>query len=142
DQALALAKEIGDDVGIVLDAFHINIEEDDPVAAVRQAGKKLVDFHVADTNRRPAGQGHLDWRAIVGALKEIGYTGTLTAEFVNPVDRTAVARRPTAWSGTLAAEGASAAQLKFIQDHGSGVLSEQEYDKAVEENITYLRRLM
>ncbi len=142
DQALALAKEIGDDVGVVLDAFHINIEEDDPIGAVRLAGKKLVDFHVADSNRRPPGQGHMDWRGIVSALKEVGYKGSLTAEFVNPVDRTKVARKPTAWSGTLTAEGASAAQLKFIQDHGSGVLSEAEYDKAVEETATFLKKLL
>jgi sugar phosphate isomerase/epimerase len=142
DQALALAKEIGDDVGVVLDAFHINIEEEDPVAAIRAAGKKLVDFHVADTNRRPPGQGHHDWGAIIGALKEIGYQGTLTSEFVNPVDRTPVSRKPAAWGGMLTAEGASAAQLKFIQDHGSGVLSEAEYDKAVEETIQYLRKFV
>src|SRR5438046_1363072 len=48
DQALALASEIGDDIGVCLDAFHINIEEKDPLQAIRNVGKRLFDFHIAD----------------------------------------------------------------------------------------------
>ena len=65
DQALALADAVGGDCGVALDAFHMNIEESDLLGAIRAAGDRLVDFHVADNNRMPPGHGALDWDAIV-----------------------------------------------------------------------------
>ena len=56
DQALTLAEHVGDDIGVCLDAFHINIEESDPLQALRNTGSKLFDFHIADTNRRAPGE--------------------------------------------------------------------------------------
>ena len=46
-----------------LDIFHMNIEEDDRRQAIRDTGAYLVDFHVADNNRMPCGQGAIDWEA-------------------------------------------------------------------------------
>ena len=60
-------------------------EEQDPLEAIRTVGDRLFDFHVADSNRRPPGQGAVDWPPILRLLDEIGYTGPLTAE----VDRRA-----------------------------------------------------
>ena len=57
EQALALADAVGGDCGVCLDAFHMNIEEADLLGAIRAAGDKLVDFHVADNNRMPPGHG-------------------------------------------------------------------------------------
>src|SRR5688572_4550372 len=88
DQALLLAQEVGDDVGVCLDIYHMNQEEADPLQALRNAGNRLFDFHVADNNRMACGQGALDWAAIIGTLKEIGYDGSITVEFVPPMDRT------------------------------------------------------
>ena len=65
EQALALADAVGGDCGVALDAFHMNIEESDLLGAIRAAGDRLVDFHVADNNRMPPGHGALDWDAIV-----------------------------------------------------------------------------
>jgi len=67
EQALALVDAVGGDIGVALDAFHMNIEEADLLAAIRAAGDRLVDFHVADNNRMPPGHGALDWTAIVRA---------------------------------------------------------------------------
>src|SRR3954469_255635 len=53
EQALALAEAVGGNCGVTLDAFHMNIEELDTFAAIRAAGDRLVDFHVADNNRMP-----------------------------------------------------------------------------------------
>ncbi len=143
DQAIALAKAVGDDVGVTLDTFHINIEEDNPRQAIRNTGKMLFDFHVADNNRRPPGQGNVDWKATFAALKDIGYDGTITSEFVNPVDRTPVARTPTVWETEIPQiEGVPPEQLKFIVDHGSGILSVENYDSAVRDTITYLKSLL
>jgi D-psicose/D-tagatose/L-ribulose 3-epimerase len=136
DQALRLAQEVNlPNVGITLDAFHINIEEADPIGAIRAARGKLVDFHVADNNRRPPGEGNLDWGALIGALGEIGYQGCLTSEFVLPIDRTPLGEQ-------IADENAevSAAQEKFLRDHASASISESYYDRAVERTIQHLRR--
>lgn len=81
DQALKFVREVGlDCVGIVLDCFHMNIEEPDPAGAIRKAGRQLIHLHVADSNRQSVGRGHLDFKAIVRALKEIGYNRYLTME--------------------------------------------------------------
>ena len=60
----------------------------DPYEAIRSVGDRLYDFHVADTNRFACGWGHWDWPKLIGTLKECGYDGALTVEFVAPVDRT------------------------------------------------------
>jgi sugar phosphate isomerase/epimerase len=124
-QALALADAVGPDCGVCLDAFHLNIEEADMYEAIRLAGKRLFDFHVADNNRFAAGLGHLDWARIVGTLREIGYDGALTNEFVAPVDRTPAAMYPDMVDTNPV--DISPEQLKFIQDHGSSLLSETFY---------------
>ena len=53
-----------------------------------ESGQFQLDFHVADNNRRPAGQGTYDWRVVLQTLASIGYQGHLTAEFVLTLDRT------------------------------------------------------
>ncbi|MDE0022434.1 MAG: sugar phosphate isomerase/epimerase [Candidatus Poribacteria bacterium] len=138
DQALALAEAVGEDICVCLDAFHMNIEETDALAAIREAGGKLIDFHVADTNRRPPGEGHYDWAGTIETLQEIGYEGRLTVEFVNPIERTILGAGREAAS----AEGASAAELKFIEDHGGGVLTDEEYTEATRSSIDYLKSLL
>ena len=80
-------------VKIHLDTFHMNIEEADPAEAVRRVGALLINFHVADSNREAVGQGHTDFRAILQALKDIGYTGALVLEPLPPVPNPYVAAR-------------------------------------------------
>ena len=136
DQALLLCEEVGNNLGVVLDAFHINIEESDPIQAIRNVGSKLVDFHVADNNRRPAGKGHFDWASIVSALREIGYDGHLTAEFVLTLDRTPIALMSEKRESDMTV---TAEDLKFINDMGSGLISGADYDRAVETSIQTLK---
>ncbi|MFU0506137.1 sugar phosphate isomerase/epimerase family protein [Pseudaminobacter sp. NGMCC 1.201702] len=124
-QALALADAVSPECGICLDAFHINIEEEDIYDAIRLAGKRLFDFHVADNNRFAAGLGNLDWEKIIGTLKEIGYDGAVTNEFVAPVDRTPANKYPMMVDRNPV--DIPPEQLKFIQDHGSSVLTEAFY---------------
>ena len=125
DQALALAQDVGPNCGVCLDAFHINIEEADMFAAIRAAGSRLADFHVADNNRMAPGQGSLNWQRIVATLREAGYEGALTVEFVAPIDRTPVNPHPDQLE--TAPVDISPEQRKFIQDHGSNMLSEPFY---------------
>lgn len=93
--------------------------------AIRLGGRRVFDFHVADNNRFAAGLGHLDWTKIVGTLKEIGYDGALTNEFVAPVDRTPAAKYPNMVERSPV--DIPPEQLKFIQDHGSSLLTEEFY---------------
>jgi D-psicose/D-tagatose/L-ribulose 3-epimerase len=95
EQALRLADDVGlPNVGICLDTYHMNMEEPDLLEAVRFAGDRLFDFHVADSDRMPAGMGSLDWREILATLDEVGYEGSLTVEVEPPRDRTPLARVP------------------------------------------------
>jgi sugar phosphate isomerase/epimerase len=130
DQALVLAKEVGPNCGVCLDAFHINIEEADLYQAILNTGDKLVAFHVADNNRMACGQGDYDWVRLVTTLKAAGYDEALTVEFVAPLDRTPA----NPYKNALASAEAELTpeQLKFIQDHGSGVLSDEFYSWLVE----------
>ncbi len=136
DQALKLAEDVNEaNVGVCLDAFHINIEEADWKEAILHTGPKLVDFHVADNNRRPPGEGSYNWVDVIRTLKEAGYTeGPLTAEFVVPVDRSPLGEAQED-SGTEASE----AELKFIRDHGSDLMSDAAYSLHVENTIKHLR---
>lgn len=129
-QALALAEATGPECGVCLDTFHMNIEEVDMLETIRMVGDRLVDFHVCDSNRMACGQGHLDWESIVKTLKEIGYDGALTVEFVSPVDRTPANQFPDAVETNPV--DISPEQKKFIEDHGSSLISEKFYNWLVE----------
>ena len=139
-QALALAEATGPQCGICLDTFHMNMEEKDPYQTILDAGDRLVDFHVADTNRMPAGYGQWDWLKVVGVLEVVGYDGALTAEFVAPIDRTPANPYPDAVETEPV--DISPEQKKFIQDHGSSLLSEGFYDWLVAENAKTLLPLI
>ncbi|MDD3663074.1 MAG: sugar phosphate isomerase/epimerase, partial [Candidatus Pacebacteria bacterium] len=67
-------------VKTVVDTFHMNIEEDDLISAILYAGKRIAHVHLAENNRKLPGNGHLDWRSILKALNDIGYTSYLTME--------------------------------------------------------------
>ena len=134
-QAMLIASEVADDCGVILDGFHINIEEPDPVAAIRYVGDRLIDFHVADTNRRPPGEGHHDWDAIFKALNDVNYERCMTNEVVVPFDRTPVSRSKR---DTTAAAGASKEDMKFLIDHGTDVMSDEEYEKNIQATSDYI----
>ena len=95
-QAEAAAWIEAENIGNVLllaDLFHMNIEEQDPAAALREAGKWLGHIHWADSNRQAMGCGHTDLHAIFQALQDCGYGGYLSAEILPlPDPATAAAR--------------------------------------------------
>lgn len=83
--ALALLDEVGaPNLRVLLDAYHMNIEERQPADAVRTVGKRLGLFHVADSNRQGIGGGHTDFGALIAALDEIGYRGPIIVEATAP----------------------------------------------------------
>ena len=69
-------------VRLLLDLFHMNIEEQDVPQAIRLAGPAIGHVHLADSNRRAAGFGHTDFRPIIWALRDSRYNGYLSAEIL------------------------------------------------------------
>ena len=67
-------------VRLLADFVHMNIEEADIAAALRLGRSHIGHVHYVDSNRQPAGLGHLNFAPIVAALKEIGYQGYCSAE--------------------------------------------------------------
>lgn len=79
--------------GILLDNFHMNIEEVSLENAIRAAGKHLALVHFSDSNRWYPGAGHLDLPALIRALREIGYAGYLALEALPLPDADTAARK-------------------------------------------------
>ena len=69
-----------DNVVLLADLFHMNIEEVNVADAIRSGAGHIGHVHFVDSNRRPAGCGHTDFAPIFAALKEIGYDRYLSAE--------------------------------------------------------------
>jgi sugar phosphate isomerase/epimerase len=69
-----------DNVRLLADLFHMNIEEQDIASALTAAAAKIGHIHFVDSNRHAAGLGHLEYEPIAAALKQIGYSGYLSAE--------------------------------------------------------------
>ena len=77
--AIAIAQQV-DSLGILLDTFHMNIEEDLFEDAIQSAGNFLRHMHFADNNRKMPGFAHIDFSTIVKSLIEIGYDGYFSFE--------------------------------------------------------------
>lgn len=78
-ETIALLEPI-DNVKILCDLFHMNIEEVHVAQSLESAGARLGHFHLADSNRRAAGLGHIDYAPIAAALKRMKYRGYVSAE--------------------------------------------------------------
>ncbi len=79
-QGVAIAEQVGSEIAIMADFFHMNIEEADIAQSINDAAHHIVYVHVADSNRLQPGRGHLDFRPGFAALKAIGYDGFLGIE--------------------------------------------------------------
>jgi len=79
--ALAIVRQVNSDsLGMLLDTFHMNIEEDSFEDAIRTAGTYLKHMHFADNNRKMPGFGHIDFATIVQCLQETCYNGYISFE--------------------------------------------------------------
>jgi D-psicose/D-tagatose/L-ribulose 3-epimerase len=94
-------------VGVLLDTFHMNIEEKDQAAAIRLVGDKLVHFHACGNDRGAPGADAIPWPAITTALHEIGYAGAVVIESFTPDNQT-IARAAAIWRPLAATQDALA----------------------------------
>jgi sugar phosphate isomerase/epimerase len=80
-ETAALIAEVGSPaLRLHLDSFHMNIEETSITETIKTYGQLLTHVHLADSNRFPPGMGHMNFPAIITALKEVGYQGYLAIE--------------------------------------------------------------
>jgi D-psicose/D-tagatose/L-ribulose 3-epimerase len=80
-EGIAFAKRVDSpNCKLLLDTFHINIEEDSIRGAIVETGPLLGHFHLGEPNRRPPGRGRMPWPEIFGALREINYQGAVVME--------------------------------------------------------------
>jgi sugar phosphate isomerase/epimerase len=86
-EGLELLGQVGaNNIGLLLDTFHMNIEEKDIDDSIRQCGEHIFHFHVADSNRWHPGAGHLDFRSILQTLYGASYQGFVSGEFLPKPD--------------------------------------------------------
>ncbi len=97
-QGLELIEQVGaDNMGLLLDTFHMNIEEPVIEDSIRACGDRIFHFHVADSNRWYPGAGHLNFKSILDALFATGYQGFVSGEFMPLPDADSSAQRSIAY---------------------------------------------
>jgi D-psicose/D-tagatose/L-ribulose 3-epimerase len=85
EQGLELCELVGrDNVGLMLDTFHMNIEEKHIGEAITSAGDKVFHFQVSENDRGTPGSGHVPWSETFEALKSIDYQGSIVVESFLP----------------------------------------------------------
>ena len=115
-QALRMVEDVGSPaLSVLLDTFHMNIEEKNPARAILQADQKLGHFHACGCDRGTPGNDHIEWASIAAALKKIGYQKHVVIESFTP-DVLVIARAASIWremephKNDIATEG-----LKFLK---------------------------
>ncbi len=109
-------------IKIMLDTFHMNIEEDSMTEAILLAGDRLGHFHVGENNRRLPGKGNLPWYQIGSALRAIGYDKNVVME-------------PFVKSG-----GKVGSDIKIWRDLSMGAATEQ-LDRDAAASVAFLRNV-
>jgi sugar phosphate isomerase/epimerase len=97
-EGLQLLERIGaENMGLLLDTFHMNIEEPVIEESIRACGDRIFHFHVADSHRWYPGSGHLDFGSILNALYSTGYQGYVSGEWLPKPDADTSAERGIAF---------------------------------------------
>jgi D-psicose/D-tagatose/L-ribulose 3-epimerase len=107
-------------VKVMLDCFHMNIEEDNMGDAIRYAGEHLGHFHIGETNRKVPGKGHMPWDEMGQALRDINYQGYVVME-------------PFVKMG-----GGVGSDIKVWRDLSDNA-DEEKMDKEIAESVKFLR---
>ncbi len=122
EEANQFCDEVNDpNVGVLLDTFHMNIEEDNICEAIKTAGSRLWHLHVGEGNRKVPGEGSLPWAEIGQALRDINFTGGVVME-------------PFYYQG-----GAVGADIKVWRDLSEGASPEQ-MDQRIADSLVFLRK--
>jgi len=71
-----------ENLGVLADFFHVNIEDAALTDTLRHAADKLMCIHLADNNRQAPGTGHIDFLQVIRTLTSIDYNGYLSLDAV------------------------------------------------------------
>jgi D-psicose/D-tagatose/L-ribulose 3-epimerase len=101
--------------GLLLDTFHMNIEEKSIGEAIRAAGKRLKHLHGCENDRGAPGSGHVPWQEVAAAVKDVGYDGPVVIESFTSKVKT-IARAAAIWRSFEASQDALAQNgLKYLR---------------------------
>jgi len=116
EQVMEVVDAVGSPaLGVLLDTFHMNIEERDLAAAIRACAGHLTHFHACGCDRGAPGADHIDWPAIAAALRETGYKGAVVVESFT-IQNEAIARAAAIWRPLAATQDAIAIDgLRFLR---------------------------
>jgi len=116
-QAIEVVDRVGHPAcGILLDTFHMNIEERSIGDAIRAAGKRMRQLHTCENDRGAPGSGHVPWREVADACRDIGFKGPYVIEsFTNKVKT--IARAAAIWRNfALTQDALAEGGLRFLRE--------------------------
>ncbi|WP_444950614.1 sugar phosphate isomerase/epimerase family protein [Micromonospora ureilytica] len=96
EQTVELIDGLPPNVGIMIDTYHMNIEEADPYAALAVAGRHIKHVQVSGTNRGAPGADHFDWPRFFTVLRDTGYQGAICIESFT-AENDAIATAASIW---------------------------------------------
>jgi D-psicose/D-tagatose/L-ribulose 3-epimerase len=116
EQGLRLCADVGaDNVGLLLDTFHMNIEETSLPTAITTAGPRVFHFQASENDRGTPGSGHVAWAEVVAALRGIDYAGSVVVESFLPTVQE-IARAVSLWRPVADSMDALAADsVRFLR---------------------------
>jgi sugar phosphate isomerase/epimerase len=101
-EGLELIDQVGaDNFGLLLDTFHMNIEEPSLEASISRAANRIFHFHAADSNRWYPGAGHINFHSILHLLEDLEYKGYVSGEFLPIPDAARAAEKAIAYLRSL-----------------------------------------
>ncbi|MBM3703329.1 MAG: TIM barrel protein, partial [Actinobacteria bacterium] len=77
-----IEKVAEDNLLLLIDTFHMNIEEPSTTQSIKNFGSLIGHIHIADSNRKAPGLGHIDFLSIIAQLMKINYRSFLSAEII------------------------------------------------------------
>jgi D-psicose/D-tagatose/L-ribulose 3-epimerase len=102
-------------LGVLLDTFHMNIEERDPAAAIRACGSHLAHLHACGCDRGAPGGDQIPWPKIAAALHDVRYEGPIVIESFT-IENQAIARAAAIWRKLAPTQDAIATDgLSFLR---------------------------
>lgn len=98
EETIRLINEVGiDNLGVLLDVYHMNIEEKNLEQAIIKTGKLLYHLHVPEHDRGTPGSGHTDWKGVARGLKKISFEGAAVIESCDPKIGSPIAELGAIW---------------------------------------------
>ncbi len=116
EQVVELIDGLPSNVGIMIDTYHMNIEEADPYAVLALAGPHIKHVQVSGTDRGAPGADHFDWPRFLTALAATGYDGAVCIESFT-AQNDVIATAASIWRPLAPSQDALACQgLSYLRD--------------------------